>query len=460
MLSAGTIVALSTPAGSGAIGVIRLSGKEALEIVAPYFKTKKYTNLSDIPSNSNVFGQIIDANNQLLDEVMLCVFRAPHSYTGEHVIEISCHGSPYIIQELLQLFIQQGAVLAQPGEYTLRAFLNKKMDLSQAEAVADLIASESKAAHQMAVQQMRGGYSKEIAHLRQQLLDFASLIALELDFSDEDVEFANRPQLIELLNQLEHKINGLAASFAYGSVLKEGVPVAIAGKPNAGKSSLLNALLNEDKAIVSAIEGTTRDSIEDLLVIDGIQFRFIDTAGLRETQDEIEAIGVNKALEHLKKATVILYVFDLNTTEPESLLQELKSIEQKTQKIILVGNKIDLVDNQAVQKFEFLNKSYALHLLSTNNPKQIDDLKSQIANSMRFNANQGNIIISNVRHHQALTKALNAIVATREGVINGLSEDLISIDLREAIDFLGEVTGVVSTEDLLGNVFANFCIGK
>ena len=460
MLNPGTIVALSTPPGLGAIAVLRLSGPQALEIVTPFFKTKGVNSLTEIPANKNTFGRIETKDGELLDEVMLCVFRAPASYTGEDVLEISCHGSPYIIQEMIQLFVNQGAQLAQPGEFTLRAFLNKKMDLSQAEAVADLIASETTAAHQIAVQQMRGGYSKEMESLRQQLLDFASLIALELDFSEEDVEFADRHQLLELLRLLEEKINRLAASFSYGSVLKDGVPVVIAGKPNAGKSSLLNALLNEDKAIVSAIEGTTRDSIEDTLVIDGVLFRFIDTAGLRQTSDEIEAIGVTKALEHLKKARVVLYIFDLQTASPASLTDEIKSLQAADSQILLIGNKLDLVAPEGCAPFQSLAQHHPLTFLSTTNPIQIEQLKQQLARLIGQTKNQSSIVISNLRHFNALKQALQAIIATREGIENGLTEDLVSIDLREAINYLGEVTGVVTTEDLLGNVFANFCIGK
>ncbi len=460
MLNPGTIVALSTPPGSGAIAVLRLSGPQALEIVTPFFKTKGVNSLTEIPANKNNFGRIETKDGELLDEVMLCVFRAPASYTGEDVIEISCHGSPYIIQEMIQLFVNQGAQLAQPGEFTLRAFLNKKMDLSQAEAVADLIASETAAAHQIAVQQMRGGYSKEMESLRQQLLDFASLIALELDFSEEDVEFADRHQLLELLRLLEEKINRLAASFSYGSVLKDGVPVVIAGKPNAGKSSLLNALLNEDKAIVSAIEGTTRDSIEDTLVIDGGLFRFIDTAGLRQTTDEIEAIGVNKALEHLKKARVVLYIFDMQTANPATLTDEIKSLQAADSQIFLIGNKLDLVAPEGCTPFQSLAQHHPLTFLSTTNPIQIEQLKQQLAKLIGQTKNHSSIVISNLRHFNALKQALQAIIATREGIENGLTEDLVSIDLREAINYLGEVTGVVTTEDLLGNVFANFCIGK
>ena len=460
MLNPGTIVALSTPPGSGAIAVLRLSGPQALEIVTPFFKTKGVKSLAKLPANKNTFGRIETTDGELLDEVMLCVFRAPASYTGEDVIEISCHGSPYIIQEMIQLFVNRGAQLAQPGEFTLRAFLNKKMDLSQAEAVADLIASETAAAHQIAVQQMRGGYSKEMESLRQQLLDFASLIALELDFSEEDVEFADRQQLLELLRLLEEKINRLAASFSYGSVLKDGVPVVIAGKPNAGKSSLLNALLNEDKAIVSAIEGTTRDSIEDTLVIDGVLFRFIDTAGLRQTTDEIEAIGVTKALEHLKKARVVLYVFDLQTVSPVTLTDEIKSLQAADSQILLIGNKLDLVTPEGYTPFQSLAQQHPLTFLSTTNPIQIEQLKQKLVRLIGQTKNQSSIVISNLRHYNALKQALQAIIATREGIENGLTEDLVSIDLREAINYLGEVTGVVTTEDLLGNVFANFCIGK
>lgn len=460
MISQGTIVAIATPSGAGALGIIRLSGPEARQILAPYFKAKSGKKLLDLAPKETAFGTLQQEDGRLLDEVLLCCFNAPNSFTGENVVELSCHGSSYILQEVVQLCLRNGAVPAQAGEFTLRAFLNKKMDLSQAEAVADLIASDSKAAHTVALQQMRGGYSKEIQELRQELLNFASLLALELDFSEEDVEFADRKELLELLEQLLKKIDSLVASFSYGSVLKTGIPVAIAGKPNAGKSSLLNAFLNEDKAIVSDIAGTTRDSIEDTLVIDGVRFRFIDTAGIRDTEDSIEAMGVARALAQVKKAQLLLYVFDCSTASPDEVISAIKAIDRPELNVLAIGNKTDLVTAAQRATFETIQPNYPLHFISTRDPATIKALQQVLIADVKHTTTGTDIVVTNARHYSALITAASAIKTTRNSLTEGVSEDLVSVDLQVAINALGEVTGAFSTDELLGNIFANFCIGK
>lgn len=460
MISQGTIVAIATPSGAGALGIIRLSGPEARQILAHYFKAKSGKKLLDLAPKETAFGTLQQEDGRLLDEVLLCCFNAPNSFTGENVVELSCHGSSYILQEVVQLCLRNGAVPAQAGEFTLRAFLNKKMDLSQAEAVADLIASDSKAAHTVALQQMRGGYSKEIQELRQELLNFASLLALELDFSEEDVEFADRKELLELLEQLLKKIDSLVASFSYGSVLKTGIPVAIAGKPNAGKSSLLNAFLNEDKAIVSDIAGTTRDSIEDTLVIDGVRFRFIDTAGIRDTEDSIEAMGVARALAQVKKAQLLLYVFDCSTASPDEVISAIKAIDRPELNVLAIGNKTDLVTAAQRATFETIQPNYPLHFISTRDPATIKALQQVLVADVKHTTTGTDIVVTNARHYSALITAASAIKTTRNSLMEGVSEDLVSVDLQVAINALGEVTGAFSTDELLGNIFANFCIGK
>ena len=460
MISQGTIAAIATPSGAGALGIIRLSGPEARQILAPYFKAKSGKKLLNLAPRETAFGTLQQEDGRLLDEVLLCCFNAPNSFTGENVVELSCHGSSYILQEVVQLCLRNGAVPAQAGEFTLRAFLNKKMDLSQAEAVADLIASDSKAAHTVALQQMRGGYSKEIQELRQELLNFASLLALELDFSEEDVEFADRKELLELLEQLLKKIDSLVASFSYGSVLKTGIPVAIAGKPNAGKSSLLNAFLNEDKAIVSDIAGTTRDSIEDTLVIDGVRFRFIDTAGIRDTEDSIEAMGVERALAQVKKAQLLLYVFDCTTASPDQVINAIKAIDRPELNVLAIGNKTDLVTAAQRATFEAIQPNYPLHFISTCDPATIKALQQVLVADVKHTTTGTDIVVTNARHYSALITAASAIKTTRNSLMEGVSEDLVSVDLKVAINALGEVTGAFSTDELLGNIFANFCIGK
>ena len=464
-MNEGTIIANSSASGTAAISLLRLSGENAIDLVTSSFKSKSGKKLSDQKSHAIHLGRIHNDGTEI-DEVLVSVFKAPNSYTGENVVEISCHGSIYIQQEILQLFIRKGAKPAQPGEFTLRAFLNKKMDLSQAEAVADLIASESKAAHEVALNQMRGGYTQELILLRQKLLDFASLITLELDFSEEDVEFADRKELFALLDEIQMKIKSLADSFAYGSVIKKGVPVAIIGKPNAGKSSLLNALLNDNRAIVSSIAGTTRDTIEDTLIIKGIQFRFIDTAGLRETTDEIEAVGVAKAKEKALKAKVLLYLYDRNDANLNEIIKDINEFMRDDLILIPVESKVDLNKN-AANEFDSaltkeLNSKKILQpiKISTFDKISIESLKKFLFNQVSQMASNQDVIITNIRHYDALQNVLKAIFNIKNGLDHEISGDLLSVDINEALMHLGEITGEITTEDLLGNVFANFCIGK
>nr|AOE13209.1 GTPase and tRNA-U34 5-formylation enzyme TrmE [uncultured bacterium] len=465
MMNEGTIIANSSAAGTAAISLLRLSGGNAIDLVTSSFKSKSGKKLSDQKSHTIHLGRIHNDGTEI-DEVLVSIFKAPNSYTGENVVEISCHGSTYIQQEILQLFIRKGAKPAQPGEFTLRAFLNKKMDLSQAEAVADLIASESKAAHEVALNQMRGGYTQELILLRQKLLDFASLITLELDFSEEDVEFADRKELFALLDEIQMKIKSLADSFAYGSVIKKGVPVVIIGKPNAGKSSLLNALLNDNRAIVSSIAGTTRDTIEDTLTIEGIQFRFIDTAGIRETTDEIEAVGVAKAKEKALKAKVLLYLYDRNDTKLNEIIKDINEFRRDDLILIPVESKVDLNINR-VNDFDsaLTNKLISNKILqpikiSAFDNASIESLKKFLFTQVSQMASNQDVIITNIRHYDALQNVLKAILNIKNGLDQKISGDLLSVDINEALMHLGEITGEITTEDLLGNVFANFCIGK
>ena len=466
MYNQGTIIAKASAAGSSAICLFRLSGSDSIKMVSMCFKAKSKKKLTDQKGNTVHLGTL-HLDERTLDEVLVTVFKAPHSYTGENIVEISCHGSNFIQEEILRLFIAKGAQQAKPGEFTLRAFLNKKMDLSQAEAVADLIASESKAAHEIAINQMRGGYADEISQLRQKLLDFASLITLELDFAEEDVAFADRVALKNLIDSLQSKIKSLLDSFQYGNVIKKGVPVAIVGKPNAGKSSLLNALLKEDRAIVSEIPGTTRDTIEDTVSISGIEFRFIDTAGLRETKDQIEALGVAKAKEKVDLAKVMIYLFDTNDATLHEIKAALDRFKREGMKMILVENKIDLIHrpNKFLLKKTLKENSAnipfdAFCSISTFESNSIEKLKKIIYNQIKKITVQGDIVISNARHYQALKNALGAIINIKEGLNNELSGDLISVHINEAIHFLGEISGEITNDEMLGNIFSNFCIGK
>ena len=401
-------------------------------------------------------GHIVD-NESILDKVLVSIFKSPNSYTGENVVEISCHGSPYIQQQLIQLFLRNGCRMATPGEFTLRAFLNGKMDLSQAEAVADLIASDSEASHKIAMQQMRGGFSNEIQSLRTELLNFASLIELELDFSQEDVEFADRGQFNSLLNKITTVLERLIDSFALGNVIKNGIPVAIVGEPNVGKSTLLNSLLNEERAIVSDIAGTTRDTVEDQISIKGINFRFIDTAGIRETQDKIEKIGIKRSFEKIEQAALVLYLMEAkNYSEPEISALAHKYSDKK---LLIILNKIDELATSGT--FSLQDGKTNILPISAKNGEGMDDLKDNLLKMANAGELQKNdTIITNNRHYDSLLKALEAIQKVKEAMENELASDLMAIDIREALFHLGEITGSVTTDDLLGNIFSNFCIGK
>ena len=406
------------------------------------------------------------SGKEVLDEVVISIYKGPHSYTGEDVVEISCHGSNYIQQEIISSFTSSGVRLASPGEFTLRAYLNNKKDLSQAEAVSDLIASESKEAHRVAMHQMRGGYSNEIEELREKLIDFKSLIELELDFSEEDVEFADRKDLKDLLNTLESKLSGLIESFTYGNVIKEGVTVTIAGKPNAGKSSLLNALVNEDKAIVSDIPGTTRDAIEDVTVINGIKFRFIDTAGIRETSDKIESIGVERAKGKIGKSKVLIYLFDRSDISENELINEVESYQRDDLNIFIVENKIDLLNNLKTDSYKdninqlIKSKNIEFLQISALNQTNIEDLKNAISKDLNLSS-ENSIVITNSRHLEALKNSLNAIESVKKGLKDGISGDLLSIDLNDAIINISIITGKIDIDqDILGSIFSKFCIGK
>ena len=460
MITEGTIMALSTASGAGAIAVIRLSGSEAIGLTESVFKARSEKLLMNQKSHSIHLGDIIHQNT-VIDEVLVSVFKNPHSYTGEDVIEISCHGSPYIQQQIIKILIEQGAQTAKPGEFTLRAFLNGKMDLSQAEAVADLIASENEASHQLAIQQMRGGFSSEIKNLRQELLNFASLIELELDFAEEDVAFADRKQLESLLLKIQTVLKNLLDSFALGNVIKKGVPIAIVGPPNVGKSTLLNCLLNEDKAIVSDIAGTTRDSIEDEITLEGVCFRFIDTAGIRETEDTIEKIGIKKTREKIELASFVFHLVDptefLKNQNP--LTTELRAFKSQypNKKLLVVFNKKDQNHTfkipEQIQNYQSVSISAKMNF-------NIDVLIELLTVHFKLNPTQDQSIVTNSRHYGSLYAAQKEVTAIQNGLSNGLSGDLLSIDLRQALFHLGEITGEVTNDELLGNIFENFCIGK
>jgi tRNA modification GTPase len=457
MIHQDTIVALATPSGAGAIAIIRLSGKDAITIAAEVFNSISGKELSKQKSHTVHLGNIVDGS-RIIDEVLATVFKNPNSYTGENVVEFSCHGSSYIQQEIIQLLLRKGCRMATAGEFTLQAFLNGKMDLSQAEAVADLIASDSKASHQLAIQQMRGGFSTEIEELRIELLNFASLIELELDFSEEDVEFANREEFQKLIKKITVLLKKLIDSFATGNVLKNGIPVVIVGRPNSGKSTLLNALLNEERAIVSTIAGTTRDTIEDEITIGGIRFRFIDTAGLRDTTDEIEKIGVERALEKLEKSSIYIYLFDSTEMDVAEVKKELDSFTTNSKQLI-VANKIDKASTEQLSAIN--NSDLPFLTISAKNKDSLDVLTNSLLDIAGIEALDSNqLMVTNSRHYDVLIKSLEEISKVQEGIDNHLTGDLLAIDLRQALYFLGEITGQVSNDDLLGNIFANFCIGK
>lgn len=457
------IAAISTPAGIGGIAIIRLSGNGCIELVDAVFKSFKAKKLAEAKAYTVHFGSIIK-ENVVLDDVLVSVFRNPHSFTGEDIIEISCHGSIYIQQNILQLLISKGASLAQPGEFTQRAFLNGKMDLSQAESVADLIASSSAATHRLAMNQMRGGFSNKLIELRTELLNFTSLIELELDFSEEDVEFANRDHLKEAAHQIESHIKKLADSFSIGNAVKSGIPVAIIGETNAGKSTLLNLLLHEEKAIVSDIHGTTRDVIEDTINIQGLTFRLIDTAGIRDTHDEIESLGIERTFKKIEQANIVLWVADCETINEhiEELSQKILPVVGD-RKLILIFNKVDIIsaERKAEKEKLLLDKIPERVFISAKyeqGTNRLEDLLVKTANIPEIS--EQDIIVTNVRHYEALQNALVAIKRVSEGLDLKISGDFLSQDIRECMYYLGEITGQISTDEILGNIFSKFCIGK
>ncbi len=450
-----TIVALATPSGVGAIGVIRLSGKNAIQIAGSIFKGK---DLSLQESHTIHFGKIIDGET-VVDEVLISVFREPKSYTKENVIEISSHGSPYILQKIIKLLVTKGARLAKAGEFTKRAFLNGQFDLAQAEAVADLIASDNQAAHKAAINQMRGGFSKKIKLLREELIHFASLIELELDFAEEDVEFANRDQLVQLILTLKEEIKKLIDSFSLGNVIKNGVPTVIAGKPNAGKSTLLNTLLEEEKAIVSDIPGTTRDFIEDIIHIEGVSFRFIDTAGIREARDKIEAMGIERTRQKIKAASVIIYLVDLTHETHEEIETEKLNLGSLGIPWLLVGNKTDKIAPTILASYKAAFPE--MICISASTESNIDALKEALMTTIRLEKfRTGDTVITNIRHIESLTGTLTALEDVLAGIEKQASGDFLAMDIRQALHHLGEITGEITTDDLLANIFSKFCIGK
>lgn len=473
-----TIVALATPAGSGAIAVIRLSGPQAHDIAGSIFvpafakaelppNKKTYLKLA---ANTVTLGHIYKGK-RVIDEVLLSKFNAPRSYTGENVVEISCHGSIFIQQEVIAICLQKGARMAQAGEFTMQAFLNGKMDLSQAEAVADLIASESETAHQIALQQMRGGFSSELKELRSQLLNFASLIELELDFSEEDVAFANRDDLKLLLQKSQHSLRRLIDSFALGNVLKTGIPVAIVGEPNVGKSTLLNALLNEEKAIVSDIAGTTRDSIEDEINIEGVRFRFIDTAGLRETTDTIEGMGIQRSYAKAEQSKMVLYLLDAKqlNTAPRIIhcLMRIQIMREKFPKkpLVVILNKIDQITGlehaEITKQINKKSPETILISLSAKSRAGVDELKTALVKSFNSGAlSHDDSIVSNARHYDALQQAYNSLLEVQDGIENDISSEFLAIDIKSTAESLGIITGEITNDELLGNIFSQFCIGK
>ena len=458
-----TICAIASPAGTGAVAMIRLSGKDAFSITQNIFKSsKKDFLLEKVDSHTVHFGHIY-SYDELIDEVLLSVYRKPHSYTGEDSVEITCHGSYFIQKKILELLIDQGARTSNPGEFTMRAFVNGKMDLSQAEAVAELIASNSASSHKVAIQQMRGGYSKKIKTLREQLLDFASLIELELDFSEEDVEFANRAKLLALLDNIKQEIDILIRSFSLGNVLKNGIPVAITGKPNVGKSTLLNAILNEERAIVSEIPGTTRDSIEDTIVIDGILFRFIDTAGLRKSQDTIETFGIERTYETIEKASLVLFLFDVNETTVNEVVDSINEFKERfpdqDKKYIIIANKIDLMV-EVPHGF----KDYVDHetiFISAKRKENIQSILESLVKSVKTKGEEeNNILVSNIRHYEAMKLCLQSVNEIEKGIQKHISPEWLVSDVKQAICHLAQITGDVTSEDILDSIFSRFCIGK
>lgn len=453
MIRNDTIVALATAQGISAIAVIRLSGKDAIVITQKIFKGK---NLLEAASHTVHFGTV-QHEGKIIDEVLITVFKKPNSFTQENAVEISCHGSPVIIKEIIKLLLSHGARLAGPGEFTKRAFLNGRFDLAQAEAVADLINAETDNARQAALNQMRGGFSKEINHLREELIHFASLIELELDFGEEDVEFAKRDDLRKLIVKIQSYLSALIQSFDQGNVIKNGVPTVIAGKPNAGKSTLLNVLLNEEKAIVSEIAGTTRDVIEDEIVLGGINFRFIDTAGLRETQDVIEAMGVERTRDRMKKASVILYLFDLTANNLPEIQDEVKELEKFGIPFIKVGNKVDKANQELINTLS----QEGFIFISASHKTNIQQLKDKLLSFFQVSTvKSGDVLVTNLRHYQNLLQTHESLDRVLTGMRDNITGDFLAMDIRQSLHYLGEITGEITTDDLLENIFSKFCIGK
>lgn len=464
MLDQLTICAIATAPGMGAIATIRLSGEKAFEIADSVFQSpRKGKTLISQNANTLHYGSITD-HNEVIDDVVIALFKRPHSFTGEDVIEITCHGSTYIQQRILQLLISKGARMALPGEFTQRAFLNGKMDLSQAEAVADLISSTNRAAQRVAINQMRGGFSAELSKLRYELLNFIALIELELDFSEEDVEFADRSQLRSLVANIEEILKKLSDSFKLGNVIKNGIPVAIVGETNVGKSTLLNALLNEEKAIVSDIHGTTRDVIEDVVNIHGTAFRFFDTAGIRETTDEIETIGIERSFSKLAQASIVILVVDLKS-DLQIIYDRISNIRQRitNQHLIITANK---VDQSTTEKIDALNalklhKNEHLVFIAARQKTNLNRLIEIMQHVVSLDAvDEDSVIVTNIRHFEALTKAHEAIQRVQQGLQNMISGDFLAQDIRECLHYLGEITGEITNDEILGHIFKNFCIGK
>jgi tRNA modification GTPase len=461
-LSHDTICALASPHGMGAVALIRLSGKDSIRIVSEVFQSqRKNFDLSAAETHKQFFGTISDEEG-IIDEVLTSIYRNPQSYTGEDAAEISCHGSTYIQKRILSLLINKGCRMAGPGEFTMRAFANGRFDLAQAEGVADLIASQSKAAHRLAMQQMRGGFSQKIRSLRAQMIDFASLIELELDFAEEDVEFADRSRFLRLITELKTEIQLLIRSFSAGNVIRNGIPVAIIGKPNAGKSTLLNAILNEEKAIVSEIPGTTRDAIEDTIILGGYSFRFIDTAGLRESEDSIENMGIERTYQKIEQASIILYVCDLTTSNEETteeILYDFRShIYDENKHFILILNKADLMEEIPPHFNEFVElETIFVAAKQKENIQLIADSLLCAVEKLQLNADT---LVSNVRHLEALQQAFSDLESVENSFALSLPSDLAAIDIRHALHHLGTITGEITTDEVLGNIFGKFCIGK
>jgi tRNA modification GTPase len=451
-----TIVALATPPGIGALGIIRLSGKNAIQIINRLFPSK---NLEKQASHTLHVG-FLKQQGRSLDEVVVSLYKAPRSYTGEDIVEISCHGSPYILQQVIDACTHEGARIAKPGEFTQRAFLNGKLDLAQAEAVADLIASNTEASHKTALSNIRGGFSHSLQQLREQLIKFSALIELELDFSQEDVEFADRSQLKDLVSHARLHTYELLQSFKLGNVIKNGVSVAIIGKPNAGKSTLLNALLNEDRAIVSDIPGTTRDTIEEVINIDGILFRLIDTAGIRShSADVIESVGIEKSLEKMKQADIVLYLFDVNETDPSDLEKSIREMQVQGIHFLLAGNKADLLDEAAVR--ENFSHIAGIIFISAKTGLHLEVIKERMVDFVLQDKKEGEgVIVTNARHYHSLQEVYQSLIDVAEGLENHIPGDLLALDIRRCLHYLGTITGEVSNEDLLDYVFSKFCIGK